>query len=160
MPVIIELKEENEFRLTAQELRDAITDKTKILILPFPNNPTGAIMEKKDLEEIAEIIREKLLLNLQQEIPHGTAVLIERMREREDQNIIDIEATIYCEKASHKGMIIGKGGQCLKRIATAARADLETFLDTHVNLKCWVKVQEGWRNQDSAIRNFGLSDDQ
>ncbi len=122
--------------------------------------PDDTLTDQPERVIAAEIIREKLLLNLQQEIPHGTAVLIERMREREDQNIIDIEATIYCEKASHKGMIIGKGGQCLKRIATAARADLETFLDMHVNLKCWVKVQEGWRNQDSAIRNFGLSDDQ
>lgn len=121
--------------------------------------PDDTLTDQPERVIAAEIIREKLLLNLQQEIPHGTAVLIERMHEREDQDIIDIDATIYCEKASHKGMIIGKGGQCLKRIASAARADLEAFLDTHVNLKCWVKVQEGWRNQDSAIRNFGLSDD-
>ena len=96
---------------------------------------------------------------MQQEIPHGTAVIIEKMREREDRPILDIEATIYCEKASHKGMIIGKGGQPLKRIASAARADLESFLDTKVNLQCWVKVREDWRNQESMIRNFGLSDD-
>lgn len=122
--------------------------------------PDDTLTDQPERVIAAEIIREKLLLNLQQEIPHGTAVLIEKMREREDQELIDIEATIYCEKASHKGMIIGKGGLCLKRIATAARADLEAFLDTRVNLQCWVKVREGWRNQESAIKNFGLSDEQ
>lgn len=121
--------------------------------------PDDTLTDQPERVIAAEIIREKLLLNLQQEIPHGTAVIIEKMREREDQNILDIEATIYCERASHKGMIIGKGGQALKRIASAARADLESFLDVHVNLQCWVKVREGWRNQESAIRNFGLSDE-
>lgn len=121
--------------------------------------PDDTLTDQPERVIAAEIIREKLLVYLQQEIPHGTAVLIERMRERENQDMVDIDATIYCEKASHKGMIIGKGGQCLKRIASAARTDLEAFLGVHVNLKCWVKVQEGWRNQESAIRNFGLSDD-
>ena len=101
-------------------------------------------------------------MNLQQEIPHGTAVVIEKQREREgrpeDDPILDIEATIYCEKASHKGMIIGKGGAMLKKVASEARQDIERFLDTRVNLQCWVKVKEDWRNSDSMIRNFGLSD--
>ena len=121
--------------------------------------PDDTLTDQPERVIAAEIIREKLLLFMQQEIPHGTAVIIEKMREREDRPILDIEATIYCEKASHKGMIIGKGGQSLKRIASAARADLETFLDMKVNLQCWVKVREDWRNQESMIRNFGLSDD-
>lgn len=121
--------------------------------------PDDTLTDQPERVIAAEIIREKLLLFMQQEIPHGTAVIIEKMREREDRPILDIEATIYCEKASHKGMIIGKGGQSLKRIASAARADLESFLDTKVNLQCWVKVREDWRNQESMIRNFGLSDD-
>ncbi len=104
----------------------------------------------------AEMIREKLLQNLRDEIPHGTAVEIERMRERDDGQIVDIDATIYCEKASHKGMIIGKGGQMLKKIATQSRQELENFLDIRVNLQCWVKVREDWRNSESMMKNFGF----
>lgn len=121
--------------------------------------PDDTLTDQPERVIAAEIIREKLLLNLQQEIPHGTAVVIEKMRAREDKEIIDIEATIYCEKASHKGMIIGKGGAVLKRIASTARGDLEKFLDEKVNLQCWVKVKEDWRNKESMIRNFGLSGD-
>lgn len=82
------------------------------------------------------------------------------MREREEKEIIDIDAVIYCERDRHKGMIIGKGGECLKKIAQDARIDIEAFLDIKVNLKCWVKVQEDWRNKDSMIKNFGLSFDE
>lgn len=121
--------------------------------------PDDTLTDQPERVIAAEIIREKLLLNLQQEIPHGTAVVIEKMRAREDKELIDIEATIYCEKASHKGMIIGKGGAVLKRIASTARGDLEKFLDEKVNLQCWVKVKEDWRNKESMIRNFGLSGD-
>lgn len=103
----------------------------------------------------AEFIREKLLLTLDKEIPHGTAVVIERFNDRED-GILDIDATIFCEKKTHKGIIIGKGGQTLKRIGILARRDLENFFGCQVNLTCWVKVREGWRNQRSAIHNFGL----
>ena len=103
----------------------------------------------------AEFIREKLLLTLDKEIPHGTAVVIERFKDRDD-GILDIDATIFCEKKTHKGIIIGKGGQTLKRIGILARRDLEDFFGCQVNLTCWVKVREGWRNQRSAIRNFGL----
>ena len=103
----------------------------------------------------AEFIREKLLLTLDKEIPHGTAVVIERFKDRED-GILDIDATIFCEKKTHKGIIIGKGGQTLKRIGILARRDLENFFGCQVNLTCWVKVREGWRNQRSAIHNFGL----
>lgn len=125
--------------------------------------PDDTLTDQPERVIAAEIIREKLLLNLQQEIPHGTAVVIEKMRPREGRGenateLLDIEATIYCEKDSHKGMIIGKSGTMLKRIASSARTDLERFLDAKINLQCWVKVKEDWRNKDSMIKNFGLSD--
>ena len=106
---------------------------------------------------VAEIVREKLLRNLRDEIPHGTAVSVESMKEREGQDLIDIEAQIYCERESHKGMIIGKGGEMLKRIATQARQDIERFLGCRVNLKCWVKVREDWRNRENVIRSLGYN---
>ncbi len=106
---------------------------------------------------VAEIVREKLLRNLYDEIPHGTAVSVERMREREGKNLLDIDVEIYCEKDSHKGMIIGKGGEMLKRIASQAREDIERFLDCKVNLKCWVKVREDWRNRENILKNFGFN---
>ena len=118
--------------------------------------PDDALTDQPERVITAEILREKLLLNLQQEIPHGTAVVIEKQREREDCSIVDIEAVIYCEKSSHKGMIIGKGGACLKKIASEARRDIERFLGCKVNLQCWVKVKEDWRNSDNMIKNFGL----
>lgn len=120
--------------------------------------PDDTLTDQPERVIVAEIIREKILLNLHQEIPHGTAVVIESMKEREDKDIIDIDAMIYCEKDSHKGMIIGKKGAVLKRIASSARNEIEQFLDIKVNLKCWIKVREDWRNKDSMIRNFGLSD--
>ena len=104
----------------------------------------------------AEFIREKLLRLLDKEIPHGVAVVIDRFSDRPDGSILDIDATIYCEKESHKGIIIGKGGQTLKRIGSLARTDMENFFDCKINLKCWVKVREGWRNRQAAIHNFGL----
>ncbi|MFV0400506.1 MAG: GTPase Era [Oscillospiraceae bacterium] len=113
---------------------------------------------------VAEIIREKLLNNLRDELPHGTAVGIESMKERaenEDKDgnsreIMDIEAIIFCERASHKGMIIGKKGAMLKKIATEAREEIEGFLDIKVNLQCWVKVKEDWRNREGIMRQFGF----
>ena len=104
----------------------------------------------------AEIIREKLLRSLDREVPHGIAVGIEKLKERDDKDLIDIEATIYCEKESHKGIVIGKQGATLKRISTRARQDLERFFDCQINLKCWVKVKDGWRNREGIIHNFGL----
>ncbi len=104
----------------------------------------------------AELIREKLLRLLNKEIPHGIAVVIERFASREDSDMLDIEATIFCEKASHKGIIIGKGGAMLKRAASYARADLERFFDCKINLQCWVKVKEDWRNREGLIHSFGL----
>lgn len=103
---------------------------------------------------MAEIIREKLLWCLEREVPHGTAVVVDRFTER-DNGIIDLEATIFCEKASHKGIIIGKNGAMLKKISTMARLDCEKFMGTKVYLQTWVKVKENWRDSDFLIRNFG-----
>lgn len=105
---------------------------------------------------VAEIIREKLLYHLRDELPHGTAVEIESMKERTDRDLIDISAVIYVEKASHKGMVIGKGGQMLKTIGTLAREDIERFLGVKVNLQLWVRVEEDWRNQDKFIQQMGF----
>lgn len=122
--------------------------------------PDDSLTDQPERVLVSEMIREKILLNMQQEIPHGTAVVIEKMHERPDGSLVDIDATIYCERATHKGMLIGKGGRTLKKIASEARADMEAFLDTRVNLQCWVKVKEDWRNKDGWIANFGLSGDE
>jgi len=106
----------------------------------------------------AEIVREKMLRLLDREVPHGSAVFVERMKEREDSDIIDIEATIYCERNSHKGIIIGKGGSMLKKIGTYARQDMEKFFDCRVNLQIWVKVKEDWRNREAAMRSLGYDE--
>jgi GTP-binding protein Era len=103
----------------------------------------------------AEIIREKMLRLLSDEVPHGTAVEIEKMRERPDGGIMDIEVTVYCEKESHKGIIIGKGGAMLKKIGSYAREDLEKFLEIKINLKLWVKVTPDWRNKAGGLKRFG-----
>ena len=113
--------------------------------------------DQPERQVMAEIIREKLLWNLEREIPHGTAVEITRFSER-DNGIIDIDATIYCEKASHKGIIIGKRGDMLKKISTQARNDCEKFMGTKVYLTTWVKVKENWRDSDFLVRNFGYND--
>lgn len=117
----------------------------------FPEDMTS---DQPERQVIAEIIREKLLWNLEREIPHGTAVEITKFSER-DNGVIDVDATIYCEKASHKGIIIGKNGAMLKKISSAAREDCERFMGTKVFLQTWVKVKENWRDSDFLIRNFG-----
>ena len=104
---------------------------------------------------VSEIIREKILRLCDKEIPHGTAVVIESLKEREDGDIMDIEATIYCERDSHKGIIIGKKGAMLKKISTYARQDIERFFGCKVNLQTWVKVKEDWRNRRALLTNFG-----
>ena len=109
---------------------------------------------------VAEIIREKALHALDDEIPHGIAVYIDRMRERRGTRIIDIDATIVCERDSHKGIVIGKGGAMLKKIGTNARYEIERLLDTQVNLKLLVKVKKDWRDSDSLIKNFGYNKDE
>ena len=113
--------------------------------------------DQPERQVMAEIIREKILWNLDREIPHGTAVEITKFSER-DSGIIDIDATIYCEKASHKGIIIGKQGAMLKKISTMARNDCEKFMGTKVYLTTWVKVKENWRDSDFLVRNFGYND--
>ena len=120
----------------------------------FPEDMTS---DQPERQMMAEIIREKLLWCLDREVPHGTAVEVTRFSER-DNGIIDLEATIYCEKASHKGIIIGKQGAMLKKISTMARIDCEKFMGTKVFLTTWVKVKENWRDSDFLIRNFGYQD--
>ncbi len=117
--------------------------------------PDDSITDQTERVIASEIIREKMLLNLEKEIPHGIAVTIEKMSEREDKNIIDIDAVIFCEKSSHKGIVIGKHGDMLKKIASSARCDMENFFAAKINLQCWVKVKEDWRNREGLIKNFG-----
>ena len=119
--------------------------------------PDDVTTDQPERQVMAEIIREKLLWNLEKEIPHGTAVEITTFTER-DNGIIDIDATIYCEKASHKGIIIGKQGAMLKKISSQARTDCERFMGTKVYLTTWVKVKENWRDSDFLVRNFGYTD--
>lgn len=116
--------------------------------------PEDSTTDQPERQVMAEIIREKLLWCLEREIPHGIAVEITKFSER-DSGIIDIDATIYCEKASHKGIIIGKRGDMLKKISTMARADCEKFMGTQVYLTTWVKHKENWRDSDFLVRNFG-----
>ncbi len=118
--------------------------------------PEDTLTDQPERVLAAEMIREKLLHKLSDEIPHGIAVSIERMKEREDKPIIDIEAVIYCERESHKGIVIGKKGAMLKEISTNARHELEQFFECKINLQCWVKVKEDWRNREGLIHNFGL----
>ena len=120
--------------------------------------PDDMITDQPEKVLAAEMIREKLLELLKDEVPHGIAVGVEEMTEREDKDILDISAVIYCERESHKGRVIGKGGAMLKKASTAARIELEDFFQIKVNLKCWVKVKEDWRNREGLIRSFGLSD--
>ena len=119
--------------------------------------PEDSTTDQPERQVMAEIIREKLLWCLDREVPHGTAVEITTFSER-DNGIIDIDATIYCEKASHKGIIIGKQGAMLKKISSMARADCEKFMGTKVYLTTWVKVKENWRDSDFLVRNFGYSE--
>lgn len=119
--------------------------------------PADSTTDQPERQVMAEIIREKLLWCLDREVPHGTAVEITTFSER-DNGIIDIDATIYCEKASHKGIIIGKNGAMLKKISSMARADCEKFMGTRVYLTTWVKVKENWRDSDFLVRNFGYSE--
>ena len=118
--------------------------------------PDDAITNQNERVLAAEIIREKLLILLNDEIPHGIAVTVEEMKERNDKDLLDIQATIFCERDSHKGIIIGKNGSMLKKIGSLARQELEEFFRIKVNLQCWIKVKEDWRNREGIIKNFGL----
>ncbi|TQQ85735.1 GTPase Era [Peptacetobacter hominis] len=120
--------------------------------------PDYMITDQPERVLIAELIREKVLHYVDDEVPHGVAVEIERMRKRENRDIIDVSAVIYCERDSHKGIIIGKGGRKLKGIGKSARQDIELLLGSQINLQLWVKVKENWRNLQNYINNFGLND--
>ena len=135
------------------QLLDELSHHTKEGPHYFPDD---AMTDQPERVIIAEIIREKLLNCLNEEIPHGTAVTIEQMTERDHQNLIDIHAVIYCEKDSHKRIIIGKQGTMLKKIASQARREIESFLGVKINLQCWVKVKEDWRNRPGIIRDLGF----
>ena len=136
---------------------DELLDEMKKLSAQGPHFfPDDTLTDQPERVLAAEIIREKILRLMDKEVPHGIAVSIEKMREREDSEILDIEATIYCERESHKGMVIGKKGSMLKKISTFARQDLERFFEIKVNLQTWVKVKEDWRNREGLIHNFGL----
>lgn len=118
--------------------------------------PEDTLTDQPERVLVSEIIREKMLRLLSQEVPHGIAVSVEKMSERKDKDILDIDAVIYCEKESHKGIVIGKNGAMLKKISTYARQDAEDFFGCKVNLHTWVKVKEDWRNKQGLIHNFGL----
>ena len=120
--------------------------------------PDDMVTDQPERQIMGEIVREKLLRSLDKEVPHGTAVEITKFSQR-DNDIIDVHATIYCEKESHKGIIIGKGGAMLKKISTQARADMERFMGEKVYLETWVKVKENWRDNPAAIQNFGYTEE-
>ena len=136
---------------------------TELLFKYLPYGPQyydeDTVTDQPMRQIAAELIREKALRLLQDEIPHGIAVTIEQMKER-DNGIFDIEATIVCERDSHKGIIIGKGGAMLKKIGSNARYEIEHLLEEQVNLKLWVKVKKDWRDSDSMMKNFGYNKDE
>lgn len=135
---------------------DELLAEMKKLIPEGPQYyPEDQLTTEPERAVVGEIIREKMLRLLSEEIPHGVAVSVEKFHERDAGDIIDIEANIYCEKESHKGMIIGKGGAMLKKIGTVSRGDIEQLLGCHVNLKLWVKVKEDWRNREQLLKTFG-----
>ena len=132
------------------------------LLKPYGNEgphyfDDDAFTDMPEKELVAELVREKALLFMREEIPHGIAVVVERFKERPDKDLIDIDVDIYCERKSHKGMIIGKGGQMLKKIASAARMDIEELLGVKVNLQCWVKVREDWRDNEQLLNSLGFA---
>lgn len=163
MPKIMQMASEYSFEAivpVSAAKNDGIDELQKELEkLAFPSEhffPEDTLTDQPERVLASEIIREKMLRLLDKEIPHGVAVSIEKMRERSDTDLMDIEATVYCEKESHKGIIIGKKGATLKRISTYARQDMEKFFGCRINLQCWVKVKEDWRNREGLIHNFGL----
>lgn len=138
---------------------DLVEQEVLALAQPSPHYfPDDKFTDQPERVLAAEMIREKILNLLRDEVPHGVAVSVERMQERSDKELLDIDATIYCERESHKGILIGKNGAMLRKIATLARKDLEQFFYIQVNLQCWVKVKEDWRNREGLIRSFGLNE--
>ena len=143
---------------------DNTDELLRVIMKYLPYGPQfydeDTITDQPERAIVAEIIREKALHALDDEIPHGIAVCIDRMKQRKGQNIMDIEATIVCERDSHKGIVIGKGGAMLKKIGSNARYEIERLLEEQVNLKLWVKVKKDWRDSDSMMKNFGYNKDE
>ncbi len=137
---------------------EILTDKIYDLLEEGPMYyPDDMITDQPERNIISEIVREKALNNLFEEIPHGIAVEVMKISKREDKDLVDVEVTLYVEQNSHKGMVIGKGGQMLKKIGSQARIDIERLLDTRVNLNIWVKVAKDWRKKDSRLKDFGYN---
>lgn len=137
---------------------EALLEKLRGYAEPGPHYfDDDAFTDMPEKELVAELIREKLLLFMREEIPHGVAVTVESFKERPDRDLVDIAAVICCERQNHKGMIIGKGGQMLKKIATAARLDCEDLLGVHINLSVFVKVVPDWRNREKQIDELGFA---
>lgn len=137
-------------------------DELFAMLKPYGNEgphyfDDDAFTDMPEKELVAELVREKALLFLREEVPHGIAVVVERFKERPGKDLIDIDVDIYCERKNHKGMIIGKGGQMLKKIASAARMDIEELLGVKVNLQCWVKVREDWRDNELQLNSLGFA---
>ncbi len=162
LPYIDTYRKQMEFQeiVPVSALKGENTDTLISCIMKYlPYGPAfydeDTVTDQPTRQIVAELIREKALRLLEEEIPHGIAVSIEQMRYR--KNICDIEATIVCERDSHKGIIIGKGGSMLKRIGSAARPDIEDLLEQQVNLQLWVKVKKDWRDSDFLMKNFGYN---
>jgi GTP-binding protein Era len=160
-------KEVHDFKaiVPVAALKDKNTDELiKTIFNYLEEGPqyydADTITDQPERAIVAEMIREKALRCLDKEIPHGIAVVIDRMKDREKGNIVDIDATIICERDSHKGIIIGKQGAMLKKIGTQARKDMENLLDTKVNLKLWVKVKKDWRDSEFLLKNYGYRNDE
>lgn len=143
--------------LRGQNTKDIVNSLFKYMPYGPMFYDEDTVTDQPQRQIVAEIIREKALHALDEEIPHGIAVTIEKMRERKGQHIVDIEATIICERDSHKGIIIGKQGSMLKKIGSNARFDIEKMLEERVNLKIWVKVKKDWRDSDTLMKNFGYN---
>ena len=142
---------------TGDGLKELLTELEKYAVEGPHLFPDDMITDQPERQICAELVREKLLKCLDKEIPHGTAVEVTKFSER-DNGIIDLEVTIFCEKDSHKGIIIGKKGAMLKKIGELARKDIEEFMGTKVNLQTWVKVRENWRDSMASLRNFGFTE--
>lgn len=143
--------------LRGQNTKDIVNSLFKYMPYGPMFYDEDTVTDQPQRQIVAEIIREKALHALDEEIPHGIAVTIEKMRERKGQHIVDIEATIICERDSHKGIIIGKQGSMLKKIGSNARFEIEKMLEKRVNLKIWVKVKKDWRDSDTLMKNFGYN---
>ena len=160
---ILAYKDKMDFAeiIPVSALKDKNTDELIKTIFSYMDQgpmyyDEDTITDQPERQIVAELIREKALRNLNQEIPHGIAVVVDRMKTRKKGNIMDIEATIVCERESHKGIIIGKKGAMLKEIGSQARIEIENLLDIKVNLSLWVKVKKDWRDSDMLLKNYGF----